>query len=264
MDLGLRGRPALVAAASRGLGYACAQSLVAEGARVAICSRDRGAIEDARDRLVLQETGGQVVALVADVGTAEGAVRFAREGAEALGGCHILVTNAGGPPPGPIGSKTDQDFDSALQLNFFSAVRLARESLPHMRQAGYGRIIAVTSLAVKERTEGLGISTAARLATTGFLKSLAWEVAHEGITVNAVLPGRILTDRIRELSAERARSLGIPVDRFMEADARTVPAGRLGEPRDVGDLVAFLASERAGYLTGCMIAVDGGRYSGVF
>jgi 3-oxoacyl-[acyl-carrier protein] reductase len=263
MDLGLAGRPALVAAASRGLGYACARSLAAEGAKIGICSRDRRAIQAARDRLI-DETGTEVAAVAADVSTSEGAARFVAEASEALGGCHILVTNAGGPPPGPIESKSDPELQSALELNFFSAVRMAREALPGMRAAGYGRIVAITSLVVKERTEGLGISMTARLATTGYLKSLAWEVAPEGITVNAVLPGRILTDRIRELSSDRARAEGITLEEAIEAEARALPVRRLGDPQDVGDLVAFLASERAGYVTGCMIQVDGGRYAGVF
>jgi len=204
------------------------------------------------------------VAIAADVATESGAEAFVREGAEALGGCHILVANAGGPPPGPIESRTDRDLQDAFDLNFYSAVRMARAALPRMRAVGYGRIVAITSLAVKERTGGLGISMTARLATTGFLKSLAWEVAPEGITVNAVLPGRVLTDRIRELAAGRAARESTTVEEVLEADARALPMGRFGDPREVGDLVAFLASDRAAYLTGCMIQVDGGGFSGLF
>jgi 3-oxoacyl-[acyl-carrier protein] reductase len=263
MELGIAGRPAVVAAASRGLGYAAALSLAREGARLAICARDQGALEAARDEIAA-ETGAQVIAIAADVAREEDAVHFVLEGAEALGGCEILVTNAGGPPAKRASQATDEDWPAAIDLNFLSVVRMVRAALPLMRKVRYGRVVAISSLVVKQLDPGLDISTAVRLATTGFLRSLAVEVAGDGITVNGVLPGRILTERLREL----ARAGGATTDEEVEARLReraaAVPAGRLGDPTELGDVVAFLASERASYLTGAMIQVDGGLYHGLF
>ncbi len=259
MDLGLSGRPALVAAASRGLGLAAATSLAREGARVAVCSRRREAAEAAAAG-IREATGGEAIAIQADVSRAEDAVRFVREGAEALGGCQVLVANAGGPPPGATMDFTDEDYLKALDLNFLSVVRMAREALPHMREAGFGRIVCISSSSVKEPIPGIALSNAARAATTGFLKTLAREVAAEGITVNAVLPGRILTGRMRELATAAGRS----VDDEVAAQAADVPMGRLGDPQELGDVVAFLASERASFLTGVMLSVDGGLLHGLF
>lgn len=263
MDLGLRGRPALVAAASRGLGRACAEALAREGAAVAVCSRDRRAVEAAATE-ISESTGARVVPVVADVARAEDAARFVREGAEALGGCQILVTNAGGPPTGRAVDAADEDWQQALDLNFLSAVRMCREALPRMREAGYGRVVAITSLVVKQPDSSLALSTAARLATTGFLRNLAGEVAGDGITVNAVLPSAVLTARTRELAERRARRGAASPEDLLADAAAEVPVGRMGDPAEVGDLVAFLASERAGFLTGCTIQVDGGLYRGVF
>lgn len=262
MDLGIEGRPALVAAASRGLGKAVARSLAAEGARVAICSRDAGAVEAARDE-VAAVTGGEIVAIEADVSTAEGAERFVREGSAALGGCQILVTNSGGPPPGRFEQLADQDFTRALEANFLSATRMAREALPLMREAAYGRIVAIASSGVKQPIPGLILSNAARTALIGWARTLVDEVARDGITVNAVLPHRVLTDRIHELVAHEAEAAGRTFDEQMAAAANAIPVGRLGEPRDVADLVTYLCSERAGYVTGCFIQVDGGAYRGL-
>ncbi|MDP9341806.1 MAG: SDR family NAD(P)-dependent oxidoreductase, partial [Actinomycetota bacterium] len=206
MDLGLSGRPALVAAASRGLGFASALSLAREGARVAICARDGETVRMAAEE-IRTATGSDVVAITADVSRADDAVRFVREAADALGGCHILVTNAGGPPPGRAVDMTDEDFLRAIELNFLSVVRMVREALPHMRRAAYGRIVAISSSSVKEPIPGLALSNAARAAATGYLKTLAREVAAEGITVNAVLPGRFLTQRTRELAESSGNDL---------------------------------------------------------
>jgi 3-oxoacyl-[acyl-carrier protein] reductase len=263
VDLGLRDRPALVVAASRGLGFACARALAAEGARVALCARTREAAQEASERIG-SETGSEVVALQADVGTADGATGFVRSASEQLGGCQILVANAGGPKPGPAQDMADRDWLAAVELNFLSTVRMAREALPHMRRAGYGRIVAITSSAVKEPIPNLALSNAARAATTGFLKTLAREVAAEGITVNALLPGRVLTDRIRALARERAGSTDVTEEEALAQQAADVPMGRLGRPEEVGEVAAFLASERAAYLTGCMLSVDGGMLRSLF
>lgn len=262
VDLGLSGRPALVAAASKGLGRACAMALAVEGARVGICARDPGALGATRDRIA-EATGAEVVAVPADVSTEGGAVRFVREGAEALGGCQILVANAGGPPAGGFDGFSDEDFRTALDLNFFSSVRMAREAIPHMREAGYGRIVIISSSAVKQPIPGLMLSTAARAAAAGWARTLADEVAKDGITVNSVLPGRFETDRVRWLRERRAEGEGITPEQVEAQDRAAIPAGRTGDPRELGEVVAFLCSERAGYLTGCFISVDGGLYRGL-
>ena len=262
MDLGLEGRPALVAAASRGIGLACATALAREGARVAICSRDRAAVQAAAAGIE-EATGRAVVPLLADVAEAAQASRFIREGSEALDGCQILVINAGGPPPGRAQDLSDADWFRALELSFLSAVRMSREAVPLMRGAGYGRIVAIESSSVREPIPGVALSNAARAAAWGFLKTLGREVAADGITVNAILPGRILTDRtyrlVDSLVAERGTSRDEELERYVE----DVPMRRLGAPMDVGNLVAYLSSEQAGYITGSAIAVDGGMLRGL-
>jgi 3-oxoacyl-[acyl-carrier protein] reductase len=261
VELGLRGRPALVAAASRGLGRACAEALAAEGARVAICSRDEAAIAGAAGEIA-GSTGGEVVPIVADVSTREGAEAFVRQGADALGGCEILVPNAGGPDPGTISSLTDEDYQSAFELSFQSTVRMGREALPHMRAAGYGRIVVIGSITMKQPMAGLMLSNAVRLGIAGWAKTAAVELAPDGITVNVVLPGTILTDRTRQLVASDPS--GGSLEEKLAARAAALPMGRMGEPRELGDLVAFLASERAAYLTGQFVLVDGAEYRGLF
>jgi 3-oxoacyl-[acyl-carrier protein] reductase len=262
VDLGLDGRPALVAAASKGLGKASALALAEEGARVAVCARDAGALQAARDEIA-ERTGAEVVAVPADVATEEGAVGFVREGAEALGGCHILVANAGGPPTGTFDELSDEDFNRAFELNFLSTIRMTREALPHMREAGYGRVVAIVSLAVKQPLGGLMLSNAVRAAVIGWARTLVDEVGPEGITVNAVLPGRFATDRIRALHEDRARRAGTTPEAMAEEDAAAIPLRRIGDPKELGDLVAYLASERASFITGLFAQVDGGMYRGL-
>lgn len=263
MDLGLKGRPALVAAASRGLGKACATSLATEGASVAICARDRGALEATRDQIAAT-TGATVVAIPADVSREDDAVRFVREGSEALGGCEILVANAGGPPAAAFDELGDDAFREALDTLFFSTLRMAREAIPLMRDAGYGRIVVISSTAAKQPIPGLILSNSVRGAVAGWAKTLAEEVAGAGITVNAILPGRVLTDRIHYLIERAAQASGRSVEDEREAQAAAIPVGRFGDPREVGDLAAYLASERAAYLTGCSIQVDGGTTRAAF
>jgi 3-oxoacyl-[acyl-carrier protein] reductase len=262
VDLGLSGRPALVAAASKGLGRASALALAAEGARVAICARDGDALEETR-KVIAEETGAEVVAVPADVGTEEGALRFVRKGAEALGGCEILVANAGGPPSGEAMGFSDDDIRGAIELNLLSTIRMIREAVPLMRRAGYGRVVVISSSSVKQPVSGLVLSTTARAAAAGWVRHLADEVAPDGITVNTVLPGRIDTDRVRWLLAQRAEREGATPEEIAERDAKTIPMGRIGEPPELGAAVAFLCSERASYITGTFLAVDGGMYRGL-
>lgn len=245
------------------MGRATALALAEEGAEVAICARDGGALEATRDEIA-DRTGATVVAVPADVSTEEGAVRFVREGSEALGGCQILVANAGGPPGGRFEDLSDDDFRATLELNFFSTLRMAREAIPRMRQAGYGRIVIVGSLAVKQPIPGLILSNSIRAGLMGWARTLADEVGPHGITVNAVLPGWIDTERLRPVVEARAEASGRSVDEEATEQAAEVPLRRIGDPREVGDVVAFLCSERASYLTGCFIQVDGGLYRGLF
>lgn len=262
MDLGLAGRPAVVAAASKGLGKASALALAREGASVAICARDAGALEAARDEIA-EATGATVIAIPADVSRHDQAGLFVREAAEALGGCQILVANAGGPPAGSVEDFDEEDYRAAVDLLLVSAVAMAREALPRMRAAGYGRIVVISSHAARQPIRNLVLSNAVRPAVLGWAKTLSDEVAGEGITVNAVLPGRILTDRVRWLAEQRSAGSGRTAEEELAADAASIPVGRLGDPQELGDLVAYLASERAAYLTGCFIQVDGGLYRGL-
>lgn len=263
MDLGLGGRAALVAAASKGLGKACAEALAGEGAAVAICARDGGALRAARDEIA-EATGATVVAIPADVSREDDAVRFVREGAEALGGCHILVANAGGPPFGRFEELDEDDVRSALDLNLFSTLRMTREALPRMREARYGRVIVILSIAAKQPIPNLILSNTIRAGLAGWARTLADEVGPDGITVNGILPEGVLTDRVRSLHQDRARRAGRSVEEVMAEAVEEIPVRRFGEPRDVGDIVAFLASERASYITGTFVQVDGGAYRGLF
>ncbi len=229
---------------------------------MAICARDRGALEASRDELA-ETSGSTVVAITADVSREEDAIRFVREGTEALGGCQILVANAGGPATGAFEELGDDAFREALDALFFSTLRMSREAIPSMHAAGYGRIIVISSTAVKQPIPNLMLSNSARAAVAGWAKTLADEVAAEGITVNAVLPGRVWTDRIQYLIEGSAQASGRSVEEEREIQAAAIPVGRFGNPREVGDLVAYLASERAAFLTGCSIQVDGGMTRGM-
>jgi 3-oxoacyl-[acyl-carrier protein] reductase len=246
MDLGLDGRRAAVAAASRGLGFAAAKALAAEGVRVAICGRDRDRIERAA-----AEVGGGAVPLVADVSTSGGATAFVSEAREALGGLDILVTNAGGPPAGDVASTPLERYQPALELNLLSVVAMCLDAIPAMRAQGWGRIVAITSISVRQPIGTLVLSNTARAGATGFLKTLAREVAADGVTVNSVQPGTHATDRIRDLYGD------------IEQAAAGIPAGRVGDPADFGTLVAFLCSEQARFVTGAALPVDGGAYAGL-
>lgn len=247
MDTGLTGRRAAVAAASSGLGFACAEALTAEGAHVAICGRSEERVRAAAERL-----GPKALPLVTDVSDADDARRFVRDATDALGGLDILVTNAGGPPPGTFGSTAFEQYGPALSLNLLSVVAMCQEAVPGMCRQGFGRVVAITSIAVRQPIPTLILSNTARAGVTGFLKTLAREVAPDGVTVNSVQPGLHETERL--LAAFGAD---------LEAQVASVPAGRLGRPSEFGAIVAFLCSPQAGFITGAAIPVDGGAYAGL-
>ena len=257
MDLGLRGKTALVAAASRGLGRAIAESLAGEGASLVICARGAEALEQARDAIA-ERTGIEVDAVAADVSTDEGITRVWQHARDRLGHVDILVTNAGGPPPGPFESHDWEVWQQSVELTLRSAVELTRLVLPGMKERHWGRILHITSIAVKQPVEGLMLSNSIRAAVTGFARTLANEVARYGVTVNCLLPGYTRTERLEQLNAATAAREGITVDDVAHRIEAQIPMRRLGEPHEFAALATFLASEHASYITGQSIAVDGG------
>ena len=247
MDLGIAGKRAAVAAASSGLGLATAQVLAAEGAHVVMCSRTAERIEPAA-----RAVGHGALPLVADVGTPEGAADFVDQAAAALGGIDILVTNGGGPPPGNFASTDLDAYRTALDANLLAVVAMVQGAVPGMRAQGWGRVVAITSASVKAPIGTLILSNTARTGVTSFLKTVATEVAADGVTVNSVLPGLHLTERLSQLS------------RSPETLAEQVPARALGRPEDFGATVAYLCSDQARFITGVAVHVDGGSYQGLF
>jgi 3-oxoacyl-[acyl-carrier protein] reductase len=252
MELGLRGCKAFLAGASKGLGRACAKALIDEGARVFICSRNPGELEKAANEIGAYGYGA------ADVSRPDQVKSIVSDAVKALGGLDILVTNAGGPPTGPFERASDDDWDIAYSLNLMSSVRLIREALPALKASGRGRIVNITGYGVKEPMTDLVVSDSVRAGVTVMAKTIASDLAPFGITVNNIAPGPIMTDRLIEVHAARAKSLGITLEEQFKRFAGTIPVGRMGEPKEIGDLCAFLCSPQAGYLTGQAIVVDGG------
>jgi 3-oxoacyl-[acyl-carrier protein] reductase len=262
MDLSLSGKVALVCAASRGLGKAAAHALAAEGARVALVARGQEALDRACSE-IRSATGASVLPLRADLSVAEDIDRAVRDTAATFGGLDILVTNAGGPRSALFGALTEDDWRRAIDLTLMSVVRLCMRAVPFMRRRGGGRIINITSVSAKQPVDGLMLSNALRPAVVGFSKTLATELAAEGILVNCVSPGYTRTERVTEVvhaAAQREQLDPAVVERRLTA---SIPAGRLGEPRELADLIAFLASARASYITGATIQVDGGYVRGL-
>ena len=257
MDLGLKGKVALVAGASQGMGRATALGFAREGAKVSICARGEGLLNQAAE-MIRGETGGEALATVADMTKAEDIQRFVARTVEKFGRLDVVVTNAGGPPPGDFMKFTDEDWEQAFRLNLLSAVRLIREAVPHMRKVGGGRVINITSYAVKEPIPGLILSNAVRSGVIGLAKTLSRELAKDKILINTVCPGRIDTERARKLSHARAERLKRPVEEVLRDLAAEVPLGRYGTAQEAADLIVFLGSERASYITGTTIAADGG------
>ena len=252
MDLGIRGRVALVTGGSRGIGRAAAESLAREGAAVAVAARGADGVDAAV--AALREAGARAEGIVMDMAHPLGPADAVARAAAMLGPVEILVANAGGPPPGRFLDSDDDGWDIAVQQNLLGTIRLMRAALPGMRAAGWGRIVAVTSTSGRAAIDGLALSNATRAGVAGAVRTLAREVAGEGITVTNVLPGPILTDRMRELLSSEP-----DIDAAIAARGARNPTGRVGDPAEVGDLVAFLASERAAFITGSSVMIDGGE-----
>jgi 3-oxoacyl-[acyl-carrier protein] reductase len=257
MQLGLTGKRALVMAASRGLGFASALALAREGCDLLICSRDEAHIRAAADR-IRGETGRCVHGVAADVRDAGAAARLVRTIVEQLGGLEIVVHNAGGPPAGEFLAMTDEQWHKAFEQNLMSLVRLVNAAAPEMKKAGYGRILAIASSSVRQPIPNLVLSNALRAGVWGLAKTLSRELAPDGILVNVIAPGRVQTERIEEIDQAAAQKLGKPLDEVKRASIAAIPLGRLGRPSELANLVVFLASEAASYITGQAIMVDGG------
>jgi 3-oxoacyl-[acyl-carrier protein] reductase len=257
VDLGLGGKVALVAAASRGLGRAIADALAAEGASLVICARGRDELEAAKQSIE-SATGAKVHAIAADVADAGQLATLAAAALDQWGKIDILVTNSGGPPSGPAHTHDWQRWDDAVKLLLRSTVELTRAVLPGMRDRKWGRIINVTSIAVKQPVDNLILSNSIRAAVTGYARTLANEVATDGVTVNNILPGYTRTERVEQLADATAAREGLTRQDVVARFEAQIPMRRLGEPREFAALAAFLASEQASYITGQSIAVDGG------
>jgi 3-oxoacyl-[acyl-carrier protein] reductase len=262
MELGLKDRVAIVAASSQGLGKACALELAREGARVVICAREEGQLLVAADE-IRTATGAEVLPLTIDLTDPAQIRHLADETLRRFGRIDVLVTNNGGPPAGYFDDFDDETWLAVHQLTLMSAVRLIRAVLPAMRAQQWGRIVNLTSVSVKQPIDNLLLSNVYRPGVVGLAKTLSTQLAAEGITVNNVAPGYTRTDRVVELTQARAAREGRAVEEVLAATTASYPMKRMGEPEELAALVAFLASERAGYITGTTIQVDGGYVRGL-
>ncbi len=257
MDLQLREKVVVVTAASRGLGYAVARAVAAEGAKVALCARQEGPLVEAAERL-RADYGVEVLPVVCDVADAEAAPRLAAMTVEQFGTIDALFINAGGPPPGKFLDFRPEDWQAAMRLTIESAVRLAYAVVPVMRQAGGGSILANTSVSVRYPLDNLILSNSLRLAVVGMVKSLALELGRDGIRVNAIAPGWTRTERVEQLLAHRAQANGTTKEAEAAKIAAAIPLGRMATPEEFGRAAAFLLSPAASYITGVTLLVDGG------
>jgi 3-oxoacyl-[acyl-carrier protein] reductase len=255
MDLGLRGKVALVAAASAGLGYGVARALAHDGARVSICSRKQDAVEAAAKRLA-DETGAEVMATACDVTKAADIQSWVDQTAARWGQIDALLVNAGGPPAGVFKELSDEQWQAAFELTLMSAVRMIRATIPHMKNGG--AILTITSSSIREPIPRLGLSTVMRSGVAGLVKTLADELAEDNIRVNNLMPGRIDTDRVRQLDENTAAKQGISVEQVRQQSIERIPLKRLGTIDDFGAAAAFLLSPAAQYITGATLRVDGG------
>jgi 3-oxoacyl-[acyl-carrier protein] reductase len=264
MDLGLSGKVAMVAGASKGMGRACALEFAREGAKVSICSRNADEL-GATARGIAEETGAEVIHVPTDVTKPEQIRRWVAQTLDRFGGVDILVTNAGGPPVGTWADfLSDEPWEKAFELNLLSTIRMIREVVPAMRERGGGRILNIQSTSVKAPIMNLILSNTIRPGVVGLAKTLSRELAGDNILINTVAPGRIDTERLRSSAVVRAERKGISLEQEMADTSRDIPLGRFGKPEEFAAMVVFLASERASYVTGSTVAVDGGLLQGLW
>ncbi|MCH8800342.1 MAG: SDR family oxidoreductase [Chloroflexi bacterium] len=257
MDLGLKDKIAIIGGASKGLGRACAQVLAEEGAKVAICSRTSADLEKAADE-IRESTGAEVMTYAADLDKLESITGLISSTVEKFGGLDILVNNSGGPPLARAVDATEEQWETAVQRSLLFFGRMCRESIPHLKQRGGGRIINILASTVYNPIPNLALSGATRMGVIAYSKSLADEVGRDGILVNNVCPGSILSERMLSNVTSRAKELGISVEDGLANRAKETALGRVGEPEELANLVAFLASDKSSYITGTTILVDGG------
>jgi 3-oxoacyl-[acyl-carrier protein] reductase len=262
METGLKSRVAIVAASSQGIGRATAEAFAAEGCRVAMCARNAVALEAAADK-IRKQFGAEVFAQTLDVTDADAVKKFVSAVVQKFGGVDICVTNAGGPPAKGFLAASIEEWHRAVEANFMSVVYFAREVIPHMQRKRWGRIITLTSVTTKQPVPDLVLSNAVRAAVVGLVKSLANEFGKDGILVNNVGPGFTATDRLKDLARTRSQALGKSEDEMFAGWAADSAVKRVAEPREVADTIVWLASERASYVTGQTILVDGGTYKGL-
>jgi 3-oxoacyl-[acyl-carrier protein] reductase len=262
MNLGLKDRVALVAASSQGIGRATAEAFAAEGCRVAMCARNQQTLHAAAEK-IRKQYNVEVLAQAFDVTDAVAVARFVAAVAEKFGSVDICVTNAGGPPAKGFLAAALEEWQRALETNFLSTVYFAREVIPHMQRKRWGRIVTLTSITTKQPVTDLVLSNAVRAAVVGLVKSLANEFGKDGILVNNVGPGFTATDRLKELAKARASASGKSEQEVFDGWAADAPLRRLGDPREVAETIVWLASERASYITGQTVLVDGGMYKGL-
>jgi 3-oxoacyl-[acyl-carrier protein] reductase len=261
MDLKLKNKRALVTGSSRGLGYATALALAKEGCKVAINGRDAAKIEAAAEKMS-KESGNQVIGLAGDVSLPEVPEKLIQQTVEAFGGLDILITNAGGPPPGSIDSLDEAAWQKGVDLGLMLHVRLIKAALPHLRKSDSPSVLTVTSMSVKQPIANLLLSNSVRMATIGLTKSLALELGAEKIRFNSILPGWTETERVTELMTSRANVNKSTVEEEIEKQSAQSPLGRLGQPEEFANAAVFLVSPAASYITGVMLTVDGGMYKG--
>lgn len=267
MDLRIANQVALVTAASKGFGRAAARRLALEGCRVAICARTAADVESAAAEInaevLKSQAAGRVFGIAADISTQAGCAAFVDAAINHYGAAHILVTNTGGPPAGTFETTDEEMWRSAIENTLLNVVRLCELVVPHMRAAGGGRIVNITSVSMRQPIDGLLLSNVLRPAIGGFAKTLALEVAADNILVNNVCPGMHLTDRLRHLAEVRGGESGRTAEAELEALRESIPLGRLGDPQDLGDVIAFLCSAAARFITGQSFVIDGGAYRGL-